>query len=171
MRGYAVLDVGCGHRPRGTVNVDRYIEVTSHRGALIHDYELKARIIPNLVCADINALPFRDRVFDKVFSDNVIEHISTPFRAIKEMLRVSSDLIEIKCPHRFDRALLHQFRWERKHHISHFTRKWFNDVADVLGLSILELGVVERRNFPHVLIPILSLPYQISFKAKRRIKK
>ena len=44
---------------------------------------------PNVdVCANAECLPFRDAVFDVVVSQEVLEHLRDPFRAMREMQRV-----------------------------------------------------------------------------------
>jgi hypothetical protein len=76
------LDVGCGLRKLGRINVDVNREVE-----------------PNIVCS-VNNLPFRDNLFSKVFCYHVLEHRGVkPPIAINELLRVSKNLVEIQIPH------------------------------------------------------------------------
>jgi ubiquinone/menaquinone biosynthesis C-methylase UbiE len=79
------LDVGCGHVPRGDVNVDLFVEATGHR--VDKTRPLDIRNIPNFVKADACHLPFRDNVFDEVISYHTIEHVLNPVLMIKEMIR------------------------------------------------------------------------------------
>ena len=79
-----VLDIGSGPAPfpRATVLCERYLDETVHRhGTLI------THGIP-MVVADIHALPFRDKVFDFVYSAHVLEHVEDPIRACREVMRV-----------------------------------------------------------------------------------
>jgi ubiquinone/menaquinone biosynthesis C-methylase UbiE len=72
------LDVGCGHRVRGDVNVDLNAQSTIHRSQNSYtDVPLDMKI-PNFVLADSQHLPFRNNVFEKVFSSHVIEHVKKP---------------------------------------------------------------------------------------------
>jgi ubiquinone/menaquinone biosynthesis C-methylase UbiE len=76
-----IIDVGCGKRKLGDVNVD-----------------INKNINPDIV-ADINNLPFRDGVFDLAYCYHVLEHVSVkPVRAIKELKRIAKR-VEIEVPH------------------------------------------------------------------------
>lgn len=65
-----ILDVGVGENPKGNINVDI----------------VKTRFCN--VIADIQYLPFKDRVFDRVFCLSVLEHVADPVLAIQELSRV-----------------------------------------------------------------------------------
>jgi ubiquinone/menaquinone biosynthesis C-methylase UbiE len=162
-----MLDVGCGNHPRGDVNVDRFIRATTHRGEL--NYSLNPHHIPNLVCADMHALPFIDEAFDAVLSSHVIEHSSRPFNVLKEMMRVSRSTVEIWCPHRFEAMLFSSQRkvWLRQHHVSHFTRRWFIQASNLLDLEIMSNECKRLRGFPHRYLPLLQFPLEIHFKARK----
>ena len=81
-----ILDVGCGHTPRGTVNVDLPTHKSEH---FFHKEKvIKPKSAPNFVRADAHHLPFRSSVFDKTVSSHTCEHLDNPEKAIKEMLRV-----------------------------------------------------------------------------------
>lgn len=89
-----ILDVGCGSRPRGNVNVDLFLEKSEHRYT---DIDLKK--IPNFVNASVNYLPFRDNTFFKTICVSVLEHRGVDFyKALNEMLRVSSNYVEFRVP-------------------------------------------------------------------------
>ena len=76
------LDVGCGNKKLGAINVD--IDRTCK---------------PDVIC-DIHHLPFRNELFSIVFCHHVLEHKGViPEKAIKELLRVSRDRVEIQVPH------------------------------------------------------------------------
>ena len=96
------LDVGCGHEPKGDVNVDLFPEATAHRSAdqqKCDDQPLDVKNIPNFVRADAGHLPFKDGAFRRVYSGHTIEHVEDPEAMIDELLRVSSCEVEITCPH------------------------------------------------------------------------
>jgi len=69
-------------------------------------------------------LPFRDDVFEKIYSNHVIEHVPDPVKFLREVIRVAKAKIEINCPHRFG----HQ----SDEHINFFTRKWLIKVFRAL---------------------------------------
>jgi len=83
-----ILDIGCGHRPHGHVNVDLYAKATWHRSEdrFPTDRSLIRKRIKNLVTANAHHLPFKDNSFSTVFSRNTIEHVTNPVKMIKEML-------------------------------------------------------------------------------------
>jgi ubiquinone/menaquinone biosynthesis C-methylase UbiE len=161
-----ILDVGCGHIPRGDVNIDLFIKSTTHRGFLF-EHKLDNRKIPNFICADMNFLPIRDNAFDVVISDNAIEHTKTAYKAFMEIIRVSNNIIDIKTPHKFVRAIIKGREWQKKHHFSHFTRTWFFNMAKRYNLEVIINEVSKYSFFPHIYIPILRLPVEIHFKAKK----
>jgi len=82
-----VLDLGSGNspHPRADVLCDRHLTPTGHRHAKL----VKDR---SLVCADISALPFRDKVFSFVICRMVLEHIDPAQlpSALLELSRVAS---------------------------------------------------------------------------------
>lgn len=98
-----VLDVGSGGRPHSTADilVERFLEdIQNHRSrnSLVRDRPL--------VCADIQALPFRDKAFDYVICNHVVEHVDDAGQAVRELgrvgargfLNVPSELWEFICP-------------------------------------------------------------------------
>jgi hypothetical protein len=96
-----LLDVGCGHRPRGDVNVDLFPEATAHRVVdqrVNDDVPLKVHEIPNFVRAHACHLPFRDGAFEGSYSWHLIEHVQDPNLFLSEILRVSAEKVEVRCP-------------------------------------------------------------------------
>lgn len=76
------LDVGCGKRRLGDVNVD-----------------INREVRPDVVC-DIHYLPFKDAQFEVVYCFHVLEHKGVrPEKAIRELRRVSKKIVEIQVPH------------------------------------------------------------------------
>jgi len=82
-----VLDVGSGDKPfwRADVIVDKYLEDDQqrHSGAIVYD---KRKLF---VKADVENLPFKDKVFDFVFCSHLLEHVENPDKAIRELNRVA----------------------------------------------------------------------------------
>ena len=82
-----VLDVGSGDKPlwRADVIVDKYLDDDQqrHSGAMVYD---KRKIF---IEADVENLPFKDKVFDFVFCAHLLEHVENPDKAIKELTRVA----------------------------------------------------------------------------------
>jgi hypothetical protein len=98
---FGVLDVGCGHRAQGDVNVDLFPEASAHRAAdqLVNDdVALHVYEIPNFVVADALHLPFRDGAFRRVYSWHLIEHLENPNGFLEECCRIAAEEIEVRCP-------------------------------------------------------------------------
>ena len=147
-----VLDVGCGANPMGDVNVDLFIGYSEHR-----ERPLIPKEIPNFMRCDACKLPFKDNSFDVVFSKDTLEHVGrkpqktnpAPYKALKEMIRVSSWKIEIFVPHRFSMANAEKRFWRREHN-AFFNLKWFERVIPKIEkeLSIKLSILVEIRRKP-----------------------
>jgi SAM-dependent methyltransferase len=100
-----VLDVGSGHFPHSTADilVDRFIEDIEGEGHRGHKKLVRDR---PLVCADVQALPFKDKSFSYVICNQVLEHVGDPVRALAELTRVGrrgflsvpSEFEEFICP-------------------------------------------------------------------------
>ena len=82
-QGESVLDVGSGHlpHPRADVLCERYLTDNRERsGEAVRDRPL--------VVGDIQALPFRDKAFDFVIAQHVLEHVPDIKLACAELSRV-----------------------------------------------------------------------------------
>jgi SAM-dependent methyltransferase len=79
-----VLDIGSGHRPHpdATHLVDLYLADNTERGK-----KLK-RLQKHLVQANIESLPFKDKVFEYIYASHVLEHTTDPAEACRELMRV-----------------------------------------------------------------------------------
>jgi len=89
-----VLDAGSGDKPlwRADVIVDKYLDDDQQRfgGSVLLD---RRKLFFK---ADIECLPFRDKIFDFVFCAHVLEHTKHPDKAILELQRVGkSGYIEV----------------------------------------------------------------------------
>ena len=127
---FDMLDVGCGHRPRGEVNVDLHPEPTAHRCAdqrVNDDVHLKVSEIPNFVKADGCFLPFRDGAFRKVYSWHLIEHLENPKGFLEECCRIAAAEVEVRCPNgdpelKYGREAYGE---SKPLHLQRLTREWF----------------------------------------------
>lgn len=82
--GDLVLEIGPGQKPmiRSDVLVDKFLTDDTERcGGLVIDRPL--------VVADVCALPFKDKVFDYVYTAHTLEHIEEIERALRELQRVA----------------------------------------------------------------------------------
>jgi ubiquinone/menaquinone biosynthesis C-methylase UbiE len=163
-----IIDVGCGHNPIGDVNVDLFVEATPHRSgdqSKCDDKRLDTKGIPNFVMADACHLPFKDNVFNVVFSSHTIEHVNDPFLMLKEMARISKRRIIIKCPHRFASHRIKPL------HVNRLNITWFENAAKKIRLTVISKKVSSWRSIPHSYIPIVSFPQEITMVFVKSIQK
>ncbi len=124
------LDVGCGSKPSGGVNVDCFSGGwNSQEGDQKQGEFMNPHSIPNFVVADSMFLPFRDECFDTVFSSHVIEHVKNPSRMLSELLRVSRLRVVVKCPHKRGSGA------KRPFHVNFLDENWFKRALAKLGYS------------------------------------
>jgi RimJ/RimL family protein N-acetyltransferase/predicted O-methyltransferase YrrM len=94
--GVSVLDCGCGPgtislsiaqriAPGQLIGIDREpSQIEKAQTSASQTGQLNAEF----QCSEIYTLPFLDNSFDRIFSHALIEHLSDPIRAAKEMFRV-----------------------------------------------------------------------------------
>lgn len=78
------LNVGCGGSKYAFL--DLQCEVNS-------DIQKPKTKIPNFILSDICNLPFKDKAFQKVYAFNVLEHVSDHNKAMRELNRISNEVI------------------------------------------------------------------------------
>lgn len=118
---HRTLDVGCGLKPRGDVNVDlnpvvKYDSIPSHQG---FPATLRPEYIPNFVRASAFHLPFRDGSFGSVISSHCLEHLDRPLDVLREWARVSSKRVIVAVPQLESRLGMgdaedHLYSWSEK---------------------------------------------------------
>jgi SAM-dependent methyltransferase len=94
--GASVLDCGCGPGTI-TLGIARAVHPGPVTGVDFGASQIEraiahatAQAVPNVTfrVADCYALPFEDNAFDRIFSNALLEHLSDPVRALKELHRV-----------------------------------------------------------------------------------
>lgn len=80
-----VLEIGSGHNPsyRSNILVDKYIDNNYHRSG-----DLKKYPHQQFINATGENLPFKDKEFDYIICNQVLEHADDPIQFIKELERV-----------------------------------------------------------------------------------
>jgi hypothetical protein len=125
-----ILDVGCGSHlhAKGDVNIDFFrqgqnVQIgTQNIGEMVNPH-----LIKNFIVADACHLPFKDNAFDVVFSSHMIEHVANPFAMYREMARVASRKVVVRCPHRRGSGA------KRPFHLSYLDEAWFEEARQRLG--------------------------------------
>jgi SAM-dependent methyltransferase len=88
-----ILDVGCGSKPWGNINLDLFQGASIH-----HRYDYTPKDIERFVNGDGSRLPFRDKSIDVIVSRHCLEHIPEPLRAVKDWERVARKAVVIMVP-------------------------------------------------------------------------
>lgn len=142
-QSFEVLDIGCGAKPRGTVNVDCL------NGSDRHPIDLHT--IPNLVVADAHYLPFRNKIFDKTLTFHMMEHIQGDLQVYDEMNRVTVDSIEIRVPwHIWEKVMNKVMFWtsneafRKEHHLHQYMRK---DYLEFLHMIYSDADIQVKYGF------------------------
>lgn len=84
-----VLDVGCGNRPTGDVNLDLF-------------FYGKCK---NFVIGEAHHLPFKNNAFDKAYSKHCLEHFENPLKFFEETKRVLKNGGVLECIYPTDAML------------------------------------------------------------------
>jgi ubiquinone/menaquinone biosynthesis C-methylase UbiE len=153
------LDVGSGSNPKGTVNVDFFREgFNPQTGDQKTGEYVKAQSIENFVVSDATHLPFRDNVFDVVFSTHVIEHVADPVGMLREMNRVCKRKMIVRCPHRKGSNAVKPF------HINYLDEVWFKHIALSMGLN-MQYSIAYEYPLLRGLVKVV--PRKLRLKLKR----
>lgn len=87
--------------PKNYVSLDNNFKLNKHRTTSSNS---------NLwVNGDVNSLPFKDNVFNKIISTCLFHHLINPITAYEELRRVSKNGCEIKIAYPTDPGILNQF--------------------------------------------------------------
>lgn len=160
----SVLDVGCGLRPRGDVNVDLYIDSRQRRTG--YGPHIDVDNVPNFVQTDAtNMYMFHDKQFKIVRCFHLVEHINPPparpscWDLLRELWRVTDEHLIVEVPNRY---WLRPFRTKRPfQHVSNFDAPTLRKALPiVLGTRQFEL-TKKNRGMIHPLIPFPYWPHLI----------
>lgn len=103
-----ILDVGCGSRNMGNVNLDLNLGRSDH-----HKTEYDVKSIENFVNASAASLPFKNNVFTQVYSSHTLEHLLSPIDALNEWKRVSKYVVVVIVPNNpvYSEHKKHLYSW------------------------------------------------------------
>lgn len=146
-----VLEVGSGHNPtyRSNVIVEKYIDSNYHRCDDVKVYPHQ-----QFIHASGEKLPFKDKEFDYVICNQVLEHVEDPFAFVEELARVAKAGY-IETP-----SLIGEFLFPKKSH------KWA--ILDIDGKLVMYEKNKMPGNFENDYgelflnyLPYQSLPYKL----------
>jgi SAM-dependent methyltransferase len=136
---------------------------------------LNPNLIPNFVVAHAEFLPFKDEIFETVFSSHTIEHVKNPQKMLQELLRVTKHQVIVRCPHRKGSGA------KRPFHINYLDEEWFNTSLKKLGFkSKVAISnsecLITSRLLLHSTVhcPKRILPYveaSLAYRVVRKIEK
>lgn len=165
---FRVLDVGCGNVGVGDVNCDLFVDdVFDHRNRNFDRLVVKG--IQNFVLCDGCFLPFRDCVFDEVFSGQVIEHVKKVGLFFGELCRVSKRLVVVESVHYFFQSLQLNFKvrgWVKRNHVSLLG---FDSFKKIKLFRLVDVVVLSRGFFPSRFFCLCSFPDRVRFVFVRNI--
>lgn len=156
------LDVGAGSG-FSTAYAPAHIEMTATDGSW---RMIERNPCPRRVLADATALPFENGQFDLVFCWELLHHMPEPWRALKEMGRVSKRHVFFFEPNPWNAAQAAfavadpEHRW-----VLRFRRSYTMDQAKKAGLRVVHYercGLIFPNRTPAPLYPLLrALPFRI----------
>ena len=122
-----------------------------------------------LIVADIEEAPFRNDVFDVVFSTDVIEHLPHPLKGIRELVRISKDKVIICTPNKLCPLDMSRFAHIFGSHTpppieKYVTRFQLVDMLKFSGIRDMNIAVSETSFVPLGWILVnrkLSLPMKL----------
>lgn len=133
------LDVGCGDRPKGNVNLDRNVGRTEE--LYFQHRKINPKQIPNFIQADAHYLPFRKNSFNKVYCFHTLEHLADPIKVLKEIIRVVNGEIEIRLPNHYHERFQCMFVPQRRSYVKRFHKHSF------CKKDLERMGFVIYQNF------------------------
>ena len=150
-RNDKVLEIGSGHNPtyRANVIVEKYIDTNYHRCGDVKVYKHQT-----FIHASGEKLPFKDKEFDYVICNQVLEHVDNPIQFVSELARVSQKGY-IETP-----SLLGEFLFPKKSH------KWI--ILDIDNKLVMYEKDKMPGNYENDYgelflnyLPFQSLPYKL----------
>jgi len=140
-----VLDVGCGEG--FTLKRLQVNNIAKHYEGL--DVSIKAlkmakKMVPEIkfTQGNIYQLPYRDKTFDLILCNEVLEHLSEPEKALKEIARVGKKYYLFSVPHEPWFRIANLLRLKNLsslgndiEHVQHWSKKQFCELVAKFGLK------------------------------------
>jgi SAM-dependent methyltransferase len=152
----SVLDVGCGN---GVFTLYLRDRCRSVAGVDFSAHMLSENPCRVLIQGDVAQLPVQSDAYDMCFEANVLHHVESPRRVVKEMARVARRWVVLLEPNRnnpvmFTFGLL--VKAERASLRSHAggLRKLMEECGLTVRLSV-STGMISQNNTPAALVPLL----------------
>ena len=158
----SALDVGAGNG-FSSLYAPPHIDVVATDGSwrMLSRHPGRARVI-----ADAMALPFDDGAFDLVFCWELLHHVDAPWRALREMARVSRKNVLFFEPNPLNPAQFLFALYDREHRwVLRFSRAYVIDQVRRAGLRALTFercGLIFPNMTPYPLFRLLQhVPFRV----------
>ena len=141
--GDLVVDVGGGGNPlkRADIVVDLFPGVTSHRGGLIKTFDHQKFIKGDVQNMDF----FSDKEVDFLFTQQTLEHVNDPEKALSEIIRVAKrGFIDVPCS-------------STEVHMGHPEHRW---LIDLVGNSKI---IFRKKTYIHSQSPVFGIYPKVAF--------
>jgi len=150
-----IIDIGCGGRPKGDVNIDLFYDISPHTV-----FKINPRKIRNFIIADAHHLPIRSNSFDLAICHHVLEHLINPAQALEEIRRIAKSV--------FNSPIIehekHLYTWSETS-IRNLLSLYFSHVETWVDSSIYDL---RRSRLMRLIAKMRVLSYPI-LRIMRRI--
>ena len=114
-------------------------------GAQVTSCDAAAGMQPDVVCP-AEDLPFADGSFDVVVCRVAAHHFADPWRAVREMARVTRRVVVFEDTLFVDERVQQAERLRDATHVSHYTRDQFVAMFDTAGLDVVAEARFPRRH-------------------------
>jgi SAM-dependent methyltransferase len=185
-KDYKVLDIGCA-----TGGFLDYLDSKGFKNLSgidpIVKYVYRAKSKHNIKIGSAESIPFKDKTFNLVVMDQVMEHLADPKQAIKEVKRVLVDggllCLGIPDASRYKKNYFFDFFWFlMREHIQHFDIEHLKLLAGIEGFELLSYSEFETPMMSKkMILPNLNIVFRLTgvknkldfkdcFKLKKEIK-
>lgn len=154
-----LLDVGCGN---GFFTY-YFAKIYDTTGLDSSETMLEINLHSKLVRGNAENLPFEDGFFDIVFCGNLLHHLGSPEKAIREMKRVAKNYIVISEPNRNNplNFIFGLMKKEERQSLR-FDKKYINKICEQNGLrpiKSLTSGLIFPNKIPNfkILLKLLKI--------------
>jgi|DewCreStandDraft_4_1066084.scaffolds.fasta_scaffold04923_9 ubiquinone/menaquinone biosynthesis C-methylase UbiE len=131
--GDSLLDCGCGNGQDVRIYMKYFKRIHGMDIEESPDWKNYSNEFISFSKGDAQKLDFPDESFDTVMEKDMLHHVSSPFDALKEMIRVSKKRIILIEANRYNPLLYINMTLLKNH--QHFTQRYFKKIVISSGLA------------------------------------